>query len=142
MGLREIEKLNPRIAAEVGEVLKEIDMPEPPKDCKFPELWFKCRENLRGSEDVVTKAKVQSCYDESVKEITAKHASFIGNEVIPELGRLMSQERIDITNKQKVMDRLQQVGRNDITSYLKALDERGYIELVKHVKIHYQNLLF
>lgn len=69
ISVRKIEKRNPRIAAEITKVLEEIIEPEPPKDCKYPEIWYHARERVRETGEPVTKGEVKKVFDDLVKPL-------------------------------------------------------------------------
>jgi len=69
-----IEKRNPRIAAEITKVLEEIIEPEPPKDCKYPEIWYHARERVRESGEPVIQSAVKKVFDDLIENLSSKEA--------------------------------------------------------------------
>ena len=132
--LKKLESCDPRVAAEVDKVFKEIDGPAIPEDCKYPELWYKCTEDLRERNEEVTLAKVKSSYNKLLKEITEKKASFIGNTIIPELDHLMHVKRIDINDKRRTIEEFKRAGLGSVARYLEMVSPGEYKALVDLVK--------
>ena len=131
---KKLESCDPRVAAEIDKVFKEIDGPAIPEDCKYPELWYKCTEDLREADKEVTLAKVKSSYNKLLKEITEKKASFLGNTVIPELDYLRSVKRINIDDKSRTIEEFKRAGLGTVSKYLEMISPGEYKELVKLVK--------
>lgn len=59
-------------------------------------------------------------------------ASFIGNEVIPELGMLQA-EGVNIRDRDTVIKYLEKGNVLSVAKYLKTLSPSGYQALIKHV---------
>jgi len=136
---KKLEKLDPRIAAEVDKVFKEIEGPTLPEDCKYPELWYRCTEDLRemnecGMTVEITLAKVKSCYNKLLKEITEKKASFLGNTIIPELDHLMHVKRVDINDQKKTIEEFKKAGLENVSKYLEIISPGDYKALINLVK--------
>jgi len=131
---KKLESCDPRVAAEVDKVFKEIDGPVIPEDCKYPELWYKCTKDLREGDEEVTLAKVKSMYNKLLKEITEKKASFIGNTIIPELDHLMHVKRIDINDKPLVIEEFKKAGLGTVAKYLEMISPGEFRDLIKLVK--------
>jgi len=131
---KKLEKLDPRTAAEVDKVFKEIEGPELPEDCKYPELWYRCTEDLREMDEEVTLAKVKSSYNKLLKEITEKKASFIGNTIIPELDHLMHTKRVDINDQKKTIEEFKRSGLENVSKYLEMISPGDYKALINLVK--------
>jgi hypothetical protein len=135
MSIRKLEKLNPRLAAEVEKLTKEIVEPIPPDKCEYPEVWYGCRETVRESGEVVTNSNVQKCYKDKIENVVVrKQASLLGNTVLPILGGLKD-KGMDVSDKAKVIEALNGMlsigGVPKVIEYLNLLNDESYGMLIE-----------